>query len=174
MVSENFSIEVKNMHWLGDGQESLYDVCSHGDVTVKIGNEIFQENEMALNASALYLLRTLTADYLAEFDNPMRDFALITCCGYTLVAVPDSSDVVILSCPFGIDFSVEHVDSQVKITTLSEETIVMDFEEYQRTIYAFADEVKSFYDNEPPRLFREDYEQQGYERFWGEWNRRRM
>jgi len=172
-MSDNFSIEIKNQRWITERSDNLYDVCSHGDVIVKIGNEILSDTELALNTSTLYLLRTLTQNHVADFGNPTKDFSLLPCCGNTLIAEDNSENVYVITCPYGADFSVEHKNGQVKLTTENGANVIIPFEEYKKVAHDFADKVEAFYDSQPPRLFNHDYEQQGYEKFWNEWKRRR-
>lgn len=177
-MNNTFLVDVNNLHWKTPINEppwenncldNPYDLCLHGDVTVSIGNEVLKE-ELALNASSLYLLRTLTKDHVIDIENPDP---IMPCCGHSLNAIELMEDVLIVGCPNGLDFSIEHKDNKVRITTESRKSILILFEEYKQVVYRFADEVKLAYEKSLPKIIEDKYDRAGYELFWKEWNRRR-
>ncbi|UOE39147.1 hypothetical protein [Chryseobacterium oryzae] len=102
MNSENFEFKLLSLYWLGNMNEEL-DLCAHGKLFVKIGDEIIcDENtsEITVSSTALYLMRTLEENYKKD------DYAsqLLPCCGFNFFAENENDDFVnIVGCPSGID-----------------------------------------------------------------------
>ncbi len=82
MSNNNFELELLDLHWINNTDDPT-DLCAHGYVFVKIGNEVVANKddlEVAVSTTALYLLRTLKNNYKKD------DFAsqLLPCCGHFL------------------------------------------------------------------------------------------
>ena len=60
-----FSISANNLCWINGKKDDPEDLCLHGCVKVKIGNEIF-EYDATVSATALYLLKTITEEYIMK------------------------------------------------------------------------------------------------------------
>ncbi len=54
-----FKIVVNNFHWTDDSQDDPEDLCLHGDLTVKLKDELLNDS-CCVSASALRMLKTLT------------------------------------------------------------------------------------------------------------------
>lgn len=170
MQTDIFEIRILRQHWIkDDGTDAPEDLCSHGTVFVKIGNEIICDNyEVTTSAAALHLMRTIKQDY-----SPM-DFAgqLLPCCGHWMTFSKDGNTVEVHGCPNGIEWTVKHFENgYVHLTTEIGTRMVVSFEEYRNTIMKFADSVEKFYADSSPKILPEDEnDREAYKLFWKEWN----
>ncbi len=167
-VENQFELKLLGMHWLDDLDQQT-DLCCHGTVFVKIGDEIICDKdrlEVTVSATALYLLRTIKKDYkIDDFKNP-----LLACCGHFLFAVEDNL-VDIGGCPNGIDWTIIHTkDEKVKHISENGSEAAIDKEFYKNLVLDFADQVENFYQNSLPKIIPEDdFDREGYLAFWKEW-----
>ena len=167
-----FSIEIKRLWWIrDDGNDDPEDLCLHGEVIVRIGDESFGDGCCA-SASALYHLRTLTENHIACYDeHPYTQ--MLPCCGHCMFEATDGS-VDISGCPNGDDWTVHHMKAGVELTTKNGSITVVPFEEYRTNVLAFADQVMAYYFHcQPKSLPKEEFERNAYFAFWREWARRR-
>lgn len=65
-----FKIEANNLCWIDSSIDNPDDLCLHGNVIVKIGDEIYRYNA-TVSATALYLLKSLTEDHIIYDDIQM-------------------------------------------------------------------------------------------------------
>lgn len=162
-----FKIDVTDFGWIDGPADNPSDLCLHGKVTARIGDEAL-EDYGTVSASAMYLLRSLTEDHKTGEENQM-----IPCCGHFMVANDDLSEVWISGCPNGIDWTVEQVSGGVKITTESGRETFVPIEEYRAEVYRFADKVETYYAACAPKEPYDDFSRKGYTAFWNEWHRRK-
>ena len=162
-----FKIDATDFEWIDGLEDDPDDLCLHGKVTAHIGNEIL-EDWGTVSSTALYLLKTLTRDHAAGTENQM-----IPCCGHFLIASEDLSEVEISGCPYGTDWTVEHIDGGVRIITESGKHTTVSMEQYRAEVFCFADKVESYYASCAPKRPWDDFMQRGYTAFWNEWKRRR-
>ena len=170
---EIFRIDVDNLHWIGnDGKDDPNDLCLHGHVFVKIGDEFF-EYDATVSAAGLYLLRSLTENHTIHENQ-----AIIPCCGGFFIPSEDLSSVSIVGCSGsnGVDWSVVHEEGKIKLVTETGKETLVNLYNYYEEIYAFLDMIESFYKNSSPKNVSklDQLEQNGYIAFWNEWNRRRF
>ena len=161
-----------NLHWLAHAAPET-DLCAHGAVTVQIGGRLLatpEAGDWCVSASALYLMRTLTARHTPE--SPVGEH-LIPCCGHWMHVQHDSADVSIMGCPSGIDWEVIHEGANVRLRTSEAEEEILPLEEWRRIVFEFADAVSAFYAASAPKQFSDDYDAQGFAVFQAEWTRRR-
>ena len=168
-----FSIEIKRLWWINDnGEDNPEDLCLHGEVIARIGEETL-EDDCTISAAALYLLRSLTEDH--AFDSPgvlFKSGLMLPCCGHSMHA--DGENVLIIDCPYGTDWAVHHVSKSVELMTEQGERVIVPFEEYRETVLSFADQVMTYYFQCQPKILpEEDFSRDGYLAFWREWARRR-
>lgn len=162
-----FQIDATDFQWINGDADDPEDLCLHGNVKAVIGEETF-EFDGTVSASALYLLKTLTQDHRAGEDNQM-----IPCCGFFLIANVDLTEVIISGCPYGIDWTVEHVSDGVKITTESGHVTRVPMPAYKEEVLRFADKVEAYYKKcSPKKLPKDKFDRNGYLAFWNEWHRR--
>ncbi len=162
-----FKIDVTDFAWIDGPGDDPKDLCLHGKVTARIGEEVL-ENHGTVSASALYLLRSLTEDHQTGQMTQM-----IPCCGHFMVASDDLTEVYVDGCPNGTDWKVEQVCGGVKITTESGRETFVPMDAYRAEVFRFADKVESFYAACMPKEPYDDFSRRGYTAFWNEWHRRR-
>jgi len=162
-----FNIDVSNMYWITEGDDPN-DLCAHGDMVATIGDERFEFNGTA-SATAIYLLKTLTENHAFGEENQM-----MPCCGHFYVAYEDMENVHIFGCDNGVDWEVTHIDNKIKIKTETGNEVIVDYKDYEKVVFQFADKVEAYYNSCMKKIIPDDdFERNGYIAFWNEWNRRR-
>ena len=87
-----------------------------------------------------------------------------------MIANEELSKVDICGCPNGVDWSVFHKNGNVVLVTEAGERTEILFEEYKTTVFAFADQIGSFYHSAADKKIPEDtFDRNGYIAFWNEW-----
>jgi hypothetical protein len=170
MTDNNFEIKILDLHWIKDVDDPT-DLCAHGHVFVKIGDEVVSDKDsldVTVSATALYLLRTLKDNYKKD------DFAsqLLPCCGFSIYPNDKEDKVDIIGCGSGIDWTIIHTDdNKIKHLTDSGQEATIDKETYKKTVMDFADQVENFYKTSLPKTIpTDDFDKKGYLTFWTEWN----
>lgn len=167
-MNSDFELRIIDLHWIND-EDATSDLCAHGYVYLKIGDEIVCGKEtldITVSATALYLMRTLESNYKDDdYGNQ-----LLPCCGHWYHAIA-IDEVYIGGCPNGIDWTIEHIEGSVKHTTKNNESCLISFEDYKTAVLNFVDRVAKFYnDSEPKELPVDESNARGYQAFWNEWN----
>ena len=164
-----FQIDVDELEWIDGKADNPEDLCAHGHVVVRIGEEVF-EYFATVSASALYLLKSISEDHILGEEEQM-----LPCCGFSIYARDEKLDTVdIIGCSNGIDWSVFHRENQVRIVTLSGKETILPLSEYRQIVYQFVDIVEAFYQRCSPKIRPQDkIDRDGYIAFWNEWHRRR-
>lgn len=175
-----FAIDITEHHWLAH-VDPEQDLCSHGRVFVRVDGQPFvspDDGEFTLSATALYLLRTLEQDHSPE--NQVGDH-LLPCCGHVLIAPSEgSTDVLVLGCPSGIDWSVSHQRNSVRLHDLRGHPALdgarsvnatIPVEQYRETVAEFASAVWSLFAGSPKRI-TDSEDRRGYATFNEEFQRR--
>ena len=120
---------------------------------------------------AIHLLRTIKNNHNIE---SLVGEHLIPCCGHHIDHVENESEVHIQGCFTGINFWVHHTNKKVKLTTESQNEIVILQSEYEDEIKNFVDKVEKFYIESKLKIMpSDDYDKIGYEKMWLEWKKRR-
>ena len=164
-----FRIDASNLHWMDDPVNDPDDLCLHGNAVAYIGDRKLEYEECTVSATALYLLKTLTEDHIIDQDNQM-----LPCCGHTLIANDDLSEVVISGCPNGIDWSVIHADDSVRLILEDDYEVSVPIAQYRDEVFRFADLIERYYRASTPKIIPKDtFDRDGYLTFWKEWYRRR-
>lgn len=163
-----FKISADKFEWIGGVADDPQDRCLHGHVTVQFGDTVL-EDMGTVSATALYLLKTLTEDKIMAYN----DIQMIPCCGHFLVSNEDLTEVSIIGCDTGTDWSTIHEGNNVRFILPSGQEEVVTLRDYQYEVLDFAKKVKRFYDACTPKEIPEDeFERNGYTAFWNEWHRR--
>ncbi len=163
-----FKIDAENFSWINGTADDPNDLCLHGHVTVRIG-ETALEDDGTVSATALYLLKTLTENKVMA----KHDIQMVPCCGHFLIANKELSEVTILGCDHGLDWSVIHEKGGVKLLLPSGKEQWVSLNEYLAEVIRFANKVESYYKSCQPKNIPEDeFERNGYTAFWNEWHRR--
>ena len=164
-----FKIEANGLYWLCGQDDGSEDLCLHGHAVALIGERKLEYADCTVSATALYLLKTLTEDHIIDTDNQ-----LLPCCGHTLIANEDLSNVIISGCPNGIDWSVLHEGDCLRLVLEDGYAVTVPMSQYRAEVYRFADSIEAFYKSSPPRRDPQDeFDRRGYVAFWNEWHRRR-
>ena len=166
-----FELKILRLNWICNIDEGT-DLCAHGDVYVRIGDEIVSDHQSGnwnLRSTGLYLLRTL----LKDFRKGQYGSQLLACCGHSMVEDSENKGlVVILGCGNGIDWTINHIE-QAKVRHITENGVVsiQDFKEFKFSVTQFIKEVEGFYRDSLPKILPEDaYDRRMYVNFWREWN----
>lgn len=164
-----FKIDADQFSWIEGPEDDPHDLCLHGHVMVQIGNHSFDDFG-TVSATALYLLKSLTEDRMMNQD----DIQMIPCCGFFWIPNADLSEVTIIGCDYGTDWSIIHCDGGVKITLPSGAEEQVDLSDYKAEVFRFVDKIEAYYNSCQPKIVPEDeFSRNGYVAFWNEWHRRR-
>ena len=165
-------IEPRKMHWICNAVDDEKDLCAHGAIYFEVNNHTLvdeTDGEFTVSAGALFLLRTLEKDYIKE---DMSYNEIFPCCGFSMIDDEHSDNVLILGCPFGIDFDVLHRHNKVIIIFKDKKYRVSE-KEWRNAILRFSDMVKAYYNICSPKIVGTDKSDiAGYELFLAEWDRR--
>ena len=163
-----FKIKADDFQWIGGVKDDPQDLCLHGHVTVQFGDTILEDNG-TISATALYLLKTLSEDKVMT----PHDIQMIPCCGHSVFANKELTNVMISGCDTGADWSTIHEGNSVRLILPSGQEEVVSLRDYQYEVLDFAKQVKSFYDGcTPKELPKHEIDRNGYVAFWNEWQRR--
>lgn len=163
-----FTLEILDKYWL-PGQPEETDLCLHGEVRVRIGDDVL-EDEVCLSASAINLLRTLTED--RGLDPNAQ--ALAGTGHFMLMVSENPPRVDISGAPYGIDWFVNHDGDDVIIQLKDGPEVTVPLAEYRAEVLRFCDEAEAFYEASKPKVLPEDkFVVDGYRTMWNEWHRRR-
>ncbi len=166
----DFTLEIIRQHWeFDDGFDDPDDLCSHGELYLKIGNELLadqSEGSFCLTATGLHLLRTLYNDYQpGEYKNQ-----LIPCCGKILTLVKGKYPLHITGCPNGIDLSLKHKNKTVILKTAKGTTAQVSLMQYGKLVFDFVLKVEKFYGRpELKNLPKDPKQRKAFVLFWQEW-----
>lgn len=169
MADNTFIIKILDLHWIEDVDDPT-DLCAHGHVFVKIGNEVIADKDsldVTLSSTALYLMRTLNNDY--KKGNYASQ--LLPCCGHFFMADEGNDYVNIMGCPSGIDWTIIHTaDNKIKHISDSGHEVTIDKKTYLKIVVDFVGQVENFYKSSLPKTIpTDDFDKRGYLTFWKEW-----
>lgn len=173
-MKSQFDLKILRQHWvLDDGKDNKNDLCSHGEVYLRIGQEELSNSKTGswtLSTTALYLMRSLKNNY----DIGSYGSQLLPCCGHCFIAEPES--VIIIGCGIGIDWSILHVENdQVKHVSERGSEGLISKSLYQELVLKFVNEVEEFYQkSESKELPEDEFDRIGYEAFWKEWKQLKL
>lgn len=163
-----FKIKADDFAWIGGAGDDPQDLCLHGHVTVRFGDAVLKEHG-TVSATALYLLKTLREDKIMA----PHEIQMIPCCGHTLIANGDLTEVQISGCDSGMDWSTVHEGNAVRLILPSGQEETVTLRDYRCEVLSFAEKVKRFYDScTPKELPGNTFDRNGYLAFWNEWRRR--
>ncbi|HYD21946.1 MAG TPA: hypothetical protein VEB40_10770 [Flavipsychrobacter sp.] len=169
-MNSDFEIRPLKFNWIKH-DEGETDLCAHGLLYLRIGNEMLSEEkdgEWTLSAVALNLLRSLKPGYSGE--DQIEDF-IVPCCGkpYT-----DGTNVRLLGCNQGIYWEMTREGKNIRHKTPAGTEVVISLEDYKKIVFAFADEVENFYKKSKPKdLSRTGYTE-AWRLMWKEWHELRQ
>ena len=165
-----FRIDLLEQDWL-DGCDAASDLCSHGRLRIVIGDTTVADGEdnFGISESALGLMRTLKDDR----HSALEEERLIVCgCGLILM----------MNCPFGIDWDVEHAGDLVRVRNVVVDDGACERDlhvstdvpraEYRQQVVALAKAVKDFFGASPDKVFDDSFDRDQYLAFWQEFDAR--
>ena len=164
-----FKLEILDKYWL-PGMPEEEDLCLHGEVRVRIGEDVLQDH-VCLSASAINLLRTLTED--RGLDPHAQALAGT---GHSMFALDkELQNVDISGAPCGIDWFVNHDGDDVILQLQHGPEITVPLADYCEWVLRFADEAENFYRTSKPKRLddKDSFDRDGYTAMWNEWHRRR-
>jgi len=170
-MKDTFVINILDMYWIDGSKDNPDDLCLHGDIYVRIGEEVVADKySCILSSTALYSLKSLSKDHkIGESANHM-----LPCCGHTIIPDEKEDIVEIMGCPNGVDWNVFHCGDFVKLNTQNGTEAMIDLDLYREIVFKFVDEVEEFYKKSVGKNIPTDiYDRDGYEKFWKEWHARR-
>jgi hypothetical protein len=192
-----FHIEIVTQGWLGpngpvteDPEAAVNDLCSHGDIRLVIAGQTIASGDdggYGISEAALGLLRTITSN---RTRSPVKRPGSWT--GTAEEAqklqrlIPHGCGLILmLNCPIGIDWTVEHASGRVRIsevfrcddtlrTAVVQEypdvAVEVPLEEYRDEIVAFARRAKEPFEG-ITKSFGDDFEREMFAEFWEEYDR---
>lgn len=82
MGDDQFVIEIMDMYWIDGEKDNPEDLCLHGDVFVKIGEEVVADKySCTVSSTGLYLLKSLEEDRIPEQSANQ----MLPCCGFFII-----------------------------------------------------------------------------------------
>lgn len=163
------------LRWIRGAADDPNDLCAHGDIDFRIGNDVLVDDsngkDLTVSAAGLYLLRSLSCPHTDETSGSEN---LFPCCGFNMWDIEGKDDVTISGCPYGVDFEILHEPNSQQIIIRDDDgrewRIAMS--EWREAVFFFADRVSDFYAACSPKQPTKD-DAPGFEKFLGEWERRR-
>jgi len=164
-----FELRIIDLHWIDGSSDYPDDLCLHGHVFVRIGEEVLDDGTSdgwTVSAGAYQLLKSAYEDHIADDIN---DIHLLPCCGDGIWIDETTDKLRICGCISGLDWSVTHEGGAVRLTTGSNTQVILSLEEYRTIVFQFADAIQVFYETCSPKSFFDEVAEQGYHRFWTDW-----
>ncbi len=160
----DFEIKIKKLYWIDGTQDNKEDLCLHGDLKIRINDQIV-EYSPTVSAAGLRLLRSLFEDHQGE-----KGKHLFPCCGNIMIANEEGNKVEIIGCDQGLDWSVRYKDGLITIKADKNTETTIYYLQYKKEVLNFIKEVENFYKKAGKRILPEDkVEMEGYLDFWKEW-----
>jgi len=182
MNKTDFEIRLIRQHWRDDdGKEHRDDLCSHGEIYLRIADEELltkDSGSWSTTATGLFLLRSLEQNCeLNEFEGQ-----LISCCGHMWIPNEQGKNYVqIMDCNSGVDWSIHHIaeDSQLANTVVYKSITGANgkllFDDYKKMVLKFAEDIEQFYGNPIDKdIGNDDWTIRGFKQFWAEWKEHRI
>ncbi len=170
-MNSKFEIKILRQHWIkDDGLNDRRDLCSHGELYLKIGKEVLSDSKSGswcLSASGLFMLRTLKEDHkIGDFEN-----YLIPCCGHFIIPNEENNSILVLGCNGGIDWNIKHTGNIVEFTTNKGTKISLKRSEYIKIVFHYITQIEEFYGNPNEKIITDNFEKEMFIKFWEEWNK---
>src|SRR5262249_9530414 len=150
-----------------------HDLCAHGGVLVTQDDRVLVDDRgenWTLSAAALFLLRSLVSDHTPQ--SRVGD-QLFPCCGHAMYVQDASDDVVIVGCPRGRDWQVQHRAEKVVLVFEGERQVSIPEADWREAVLGFSDAVEAFYASCAEKQHLDPDEAAGYKAFRAEWRRRK-
>ncbi len=171
MSNPQFIIDILDLYWINRETDNPEDLCLHGNVYVKIGEDVVADNyPCTVSSTALYLLKSLELNHIiGDWPNQM-----LPCCGFFIIPSDIDDTVEISGCSNGIDWSILHTDGYVRLVTEKGHEVNIKLNTYKEIVFNFVDKVEDFYrKSQDKKVSNDQFDRNGYIKFWKEWNNRR-
>ncbi|SFJ54686.1 hypothetical protein [Thermoflavimicrobium dichotomicum] len=173
-MEKQFEIRLLKQYFSGDMK---YDLCSHGEIFLRIGDTILsdhEDGEWNISESALALLRTVVSDFPSNtlpkyyFEGIEEEVNLIHHCGCFM-----------LFCPICIGWKVTHQGQKVVLTDFQKNegemtypnlSVTLPLREYATEIYHFAIEAKKLFEGHNKIVKNNELFDGQYQWFWEEYD----
>lgn len=170
-------LEASDLQWIRGADDDPNDQCAHGRVRFEIDDVTFVRSEdgmWTLSGAALFLLRTIEHDHSPNHSVAEHNF-IFPCCAHSCWSIGQGEfKLICLGCNRGIDIEIKHINRSVEIVKLDGEQKIVPLIEWRAAVFAFADQIRAFYDRSSPKTLPEPPDdKEGWAAFWEEWNRRR-
>lgn len=172
LMKMSFELRILSQGWISDDPDYRYDLCTHGKIYLKIGENIISDEndeEWTISTTALGLLRSVIPE-----DGTEEAYAKIYHCGMLTMA----------SCPISIDWTVRHDENVVVISELWKQpttnlkdgicylndyqTVIVEKVAYVREILNFSDFVAEFMNSFPAKVLEDEIDKILYNKFLNE------
>ncbi len=118
-----FIVDILSMRWIDNSGDDPDDICLHGDVQVTIGDHKIKSS-CTISAMALRMLKTLSENHLIPNNNEQ----MLPCCGHFIIPNDTLDNVEIMGCTNGIDWMVERVEDDIRVTTEDGAVTLLEFD----------------------------------------------
>lgn len=173
-MSQMIELTIQNLCWINGETDDPEDHCAHGRVIFRVGETTFVEPEdgdWTVNATGLYLLRTLSFDHTIENSVAEGNF-LFPCCAFNVWPIKEKFKVLCMGCPQGIDVEVRHIVGKVHLEAENKVEQVTEAE-WREAVMAFVRQIENFYASCTPKVAIDDeFDRMGWQAFWQEWRGR--
>lgn len=171
MGKNKFEIKILDLYWIDGKKDNPDDLCLHGDVYLRIGDQILADKySCTVSSTGLYLLKSLEKNHIIEESSNQ----MLPCCGHFIVPDKHTDIVEIVGCYTGIDWTVIHSENNIKLITPIGKQVFIEPMLYRDAVYFFVDQIENFYKKSTPKnLPEDDFNKDGYIKFWNEWRYRR-
>jgi hypothetical protein len=161
--------------WISDLEDDPGDQCAHGRVLFRVGETVFvkpEDGEWTVSGAALYLLRTLTVDNVAEHRVATENFLFPCCALQPGVGEEGSFAVEFVGCNTGMEVDIVHGGGRVRFCTPDGDAAEATEEEWTSAVLSFCRQVTHFYEGCSPKVDFGGREGEGWTLFWREWRER--
>lgn len=158
-----------NLHW-SKNVPTEYNFYVYGGFTLSFDQNIIidaKSEELTLSAAVIYLLRTIEKNH--SFGTKICEHLIPECADMYL---SNLGNVEFITCPFGIDWWVEHTTENVTLIFQHGKEITTTLRDYIRAVLKFADKIKVFYDEGGSKKYNDEEDRKAFEAFNREWNMR--
>jgi len=166
-----FELKIIDLHWIDGSADMPDDLCLHGHVFVKIGDEVVDDgtkDAWSMRVGVYRLLESVYQDHIASRGHGY----FLTCCGSFMFIDEKTDRLTFMDCPYGQDWTVTHEGETVRLTTSAGTQVIIQLTQYKDIVFAFADEIKAFYEACSPKTPPiDDIERNAWKRFRRDWIR---
>ena len=166
------TLQLHRPHWIKDEGDDPEDQCAHGSLEFRVGDQEFvsiDDGDWTVSAAALFLMRTVTANY-SPGDSLAEENFLIPCCGFTIFPSEKTEfPFYIVGCDTGVDPTIKHENEEILIS-LGEKQAIVSCLDWARAVLSFVEQVEGFYKSSAKKVaISDELAKQGWDFFWADW-----